>query len=295
MKPHKNAKQYIADGQEIAGSVRSIWHRLGVVFIAGLLIAGCDNSLQPLNTEKGIYSIYGFIDVNADVNYIRIKDMNIPLVDDTTQTIDAAVTLTDLNTGASQVLQDSVVQFANVSTHNFRTTMDIQPETTYRIRVEGSDGRSVSATTTTPGIAQYNAEPTGEQCDTPITIRFEPVDEETLIILRLTFMLGGQQFGAQQLLQAPVTGEYNGILTHRFSPLQLIRDSVNDSDLHCWSMDTEYIEARYIHFGPDYEFGGESNVSDSLTVPGGAGQFVGLLRNSFSIRIDTTEISAHLN
>lgn len=270
-----------------------LWYLFSVI-LAGFVLGGCDNTLEPLNKEKGIYSVYGFVDVRDEVNYIRVKNMNIPLVDDTSSTIDATVTLTDVNRGISRILEDSLVQFDSVVTHNFRTRLDIQPETTYRLDVEGGDGRTVSATTTTPGIARYNAAPTGEPCDSLITVTFKPVKKETIIVMGLQFLIGGQWFGEFRTLQAPVSGSYDGSVSYTFMPLEFIRESLNDNSLHCWSMDTEYFYVDYIHYGPDYEFGGATNVSDSLQIPGGAGQFVGLLRNSFKIRIDTTEIVGHL-
>lgn len=265
-----------------------------------LLAGGCDNSMNPLNEKKGIYSIYGYLDILDEVNYIRVKDMNIPLVADTTETIDATVTLTNMETGESQVLQDSVVQFDSVMTHNFRTTMDIRPRTTYRVEVEGSDGRSVSATATTPGIAQTNVAPTGEICAVPITITFDNVQPRTAVSMEIHFVYKKVPYFMSRILRPEEQIDYDGSVSFTARPHQIIREGycrkMPDSICEfpalppgaCFMLSSDVFTVDYIHYGPGYEFNDESNVSDSLSIPGGAGKLIGLLKDSFSFKIDTS-------
>lgn len=85
--------------------------------------------------------------------------MNTSLEQDTTGKIDAEVTLRNLDNGLKEILQDTIVKFDGIETHNFRTTMDLYPETEYRVSVERSDGKVTSATATTPAIAERELRP----------------------------------------------------------------------------------------------------------------------------------------
>lgn len=100
----------------------------------------CDNSLDPLDEEKGAYSIYGYLNLYKDINYIRVKNLNITYLQDSTN-IDAEVTLENIYSGATEILEDTIVVFDSLKTHNFCRTMDIQPHIEYRVSVEGSDGK----------------------------------------------------------------------------------------------------------------------------------------------------------
>lgn len=251
--------------------------------LTGLLFAGaCDNSLDPIDTEKGIYSIYGFVDINAEENYVRVKDLNIPLVDDTTQFTGATVTLTNTeNLSETEVLEEVTVDFDSVKTHNFRAEMNIRPHTTYRVKVAGDDGRSVSATATTPGIAEYSAEPTGQKCNVPITFRFNPVREGNFILMYIRFFVKGKPEVAPYILK-PQGGE--AVLVR--SPNQIITDATRQM-YSCIRLSDAHLYVDFTHFGPDFDLGADNtNISDSLAIPGGTGTFLGILRDSLTVPIE---------
>ncbi len=147
-----------------------IW-MIALIVVSASILSSCDTTFDPFLEKRALYSIYGYLGVNRDINYIRVKDLDSPLLADSTHKINAKVTLTNLSTGQTQILQDSVVRFHNIYTYNFRTTMDITPETKYRVRVTRSEGQSISATTITPPIAEINVSYNA----ITVNITFQPV------------------------------------------------------------------------------------------------------------------------
>lgn len=270
-----------------------------VLLLGVALLTACDNTLEPLNTEKGTYSIYGYLDVRDAVNYIRVKNLNIPLQSDTFSVLDADVTLTDVDRGSSAMLTDTVVVFDGVQTHNFMTRMDIRPETTYRLTVDDRKGTTVSATTTTPGIAETHVQPVGGDCITPITYTFSNVGEETILSAQVRFEMSNTDYFINRLFIPERIVGFDGTVSFTVSPAAMIYDAIcgqsPECDLPpvppapCYLLSSDELTLQYIHYGPDYELR-SGNVSDSLGIPGGAGSLVGLLQDSYTFRIDTSKI-----
>jgi hypothetical protein len=259
-----------------------------------LAASGCDNSVTVLDRETGLYSVYGALDIDSDVNFIRVKDLNTPLVAESTRTLDATVTLKNLSSGASSVLQDSVVEFQDVYTHNFRSTMEIRPSTEYRVTVEHPDGRKTQAIGTTPPIADPDATPADEDCLTPVTVNLGQVPESTSIDIDV-----GVQFAGERSWLPFCDGcspKSGSTFTFSFTPLEVLdgifkqnRQYPNRHPVWCHNLDTDEMYVRYEHYGPDF-YG--DTPSDSLTVPGGLGRFGGYYDASFSFEIDTTNLCA---
>lgn len=264
-----------------------------IVAVASL-ISGCENNISVLDQETGLYSVYGALDINADTNYIRVRNLNTPLVGDSTRTLEATVTFENSRTGTSMVLEDSIVQFEGVYTHNFRTTADITPNTEYRVTVEHPDGRTAQATATTPAIAKTSVDPRGGDCETPIRITFDPVASAGQLDPELGFNYGGTRRWTPTF-RPQTTGVAPGQVFLQFTPKQLL-DAVFKPDspfggkeVWCHELDSEDLYVRYTHFGPDFS---EDSSSDSLNVPGGIGQFGGFYEDSFEFEIDTANVCA---
>lgn len=254
-----------------------------------IILPGCENSIQPLNEEKGFYSIYGYLNMHEDVNHIRVKNLNMTLSEDTTDNIDANVTLKNLKSGETEELEDTVVTFDGVKTHNFRTTMDIKPNTKYRVSVERSDGKTVTATATSPYNTDTNVEPVGENCNTNIEISFVPVRSRNALRLEVGFRYNNKLFWTRQN-QNIITFDQKIILS--FTPSGLLEDFFSGNEdtsqgetITCKELDTDKLFVRYTHFGPDLF---DNNLSDTLNIPGGAGRFGVFYKDSFSFPIDTS-------
>lgn len=130
-------------------------HIVDLMVLAFLSILwGCDNTLEPFEENIGNYSVYGALDINKDINYIRIKDLSLTN-DEAPETIDITVTLKSLSSGEIETLKDTLVVFDGVNTHNFVSRMNIEPETTYRLTVTDPNGDSFSVSATTPKLIEH--------------------------------------------------------------------------------------------------------------------------------------------
>ena len=123
-----------------------------VVFLGALsILAGCDSNFEPF-TESGLhYTVLGYLDTDADTQFIRVVPFR-PVVDRLyTEAIDAVLRSTDLDAGTSLVWQDSVVHFPDSSYgHVFWSRFRAAPGHKYRIEVERSDGSLTWAETVVP-------------------------------------------------------------------------------------------------------------------------------------------------
>lgn len=120
-----------------------------------LFASGCDPKVDVFRpSDQHRYSLFGALNVAADTQVIRVSP-----IDDTTQVgapsnLPVTVFLENLNTGERVPLQDSLTTLIRgrrtIQAHNFWTTYQILPATSYRVTVQ-KDGETItSATTTTP-------------------------------------------------------------------------------------------------------------------------------------------------
>jgi hypothetical protein len=118
--------------------------------LAALLVvlpasAGCDASFDAFEETNLAYSVFGVLDAAADTQFVRVE----PVQDSTlTGSIgsEARVTTENLDTGETTVWQDTVSHLGSndVPVHNFWTTANVEPEGTYRFRVERASGTGAS-------------------------------------------------------------------------------------------------------------------------------------------------------
>ena len=122
-----------------------------VLAVALCALIGCDSTVDPFQENDRHYSIFGYLNVTADTQFVRIEKLRDGQATQAPPTLDATVRLTNLATDRTVPLQDSLFQFFGGATaHNFYTTADIAPSTTYRLVVEGPNGAVSRAETTTP-------------------------------------------------------------------------------------------------------------------------------------------------
>lgn len=118
--------------------------------VAVLVLAGCDDSVNPFVEEDRFFSVYGYLDTASDEQFVRV----IPLRTDiafTDAPIDARVFTTERESGLTTEWQDSLVTFSDGSTgHVFHAGFRPIPGWTYDLVVERSDGIQSRASTTIP-------------------------------------------------------------------------------------------------------------------------------------------------
>ena len=260
-----------------------------VLFCWLMVVAGCENSIDPIDREKGLYSVYGSLDVDKNVNYIRVKELNTPLHPDSTKQIDADVKLTNLNSGNTETLQDTVVQFDDISTHNFYTSMNIAPETDYELTVERSDGRIARAVAKTPQIASTQVAPQQETCYTSIELSLQPVAEQEEMTVEVGFEADNKRYWTSISLEEDEQSPDR--LYAQFSPKQILNrvfnpNSPNETGICCFQLSSEYLYIRYTHYGPDFQQG----TIDSVAIESGTGTFGGYYERTLPVSIDTSRV-----
>ncbi|MCC5907150.1 MAG: DUF4249 family protein [Balneolaceae bacterium] len=112
-----------------------------------ILLAGCDETFNPITErESHPYSIFGLLEYPADTNWIRVSEVRNNLYLDENATIDAVVTLQHMESGQTETLQDTLVQYEEgIYAFNFRSSMVLEPEQPYLLKAEREDGQTSSA------------------------------------------------------------------------------------------------------------------------------------------------------
>jgi len=125
-----------------------------VVSMLTFTMAACDDTLSPIIESDQQATMWGTLDMNADVQYIRVIPIR-PVID---KRIVDSITLklksTDLNTGESVDWAGSEITFDDGSVGTvFKSDLKLEPEHTYRIELTSPDFKFVtSAETTVPTI-----------------------------------------------------------------------------------------------------------------------------------------------
>jgi hypothetical protein len=287
-----------------------------VVALIGLLLSvGCDTTLEPFDDETGTFSIRGYLSISGDTHFFRVKDLSNPLVDDSARTLDVTVTMENLTAGTSTTLEDSVVVFEGVYTHNYRYDRAVQPEATYRITVEHADGRTAQSTATMPPITEVDPDSVGTTtqmnaklldgpapltdlavrndtvdvipCNGTVVYNFPNVPERRL--LRFLVEVDWRQGRQWVEIDNPTVGP-DGTPVNGFRPSAIIASVVPTRELAavqhaCELLKENTMRIAYTHFGPDWP--ADSIVTDPLgsNVESGLGIFGGLHRDTLYQRV----------
>lgn len=294
--------------------------------LAALLVgSGCDNAIDPFS-GRSTFSIYGYLDLSSQRQFIRVKDMNQPLVRDSTRTIDATVTLENLDEGTSYAMQDSVVAFDGVYTHNFWVDLAVEADTEYRVTVTRPDGVTSQSTTRTPrAIAPVPAPQRGD-CLTTFTVRFPGISNtERIRQVAVGFLPESGSSGSggsppldrdrdsddapqQEWVWVPAEGfeaisisAYGGTrdVQLRFAPESVLATEIESIDRRppdiyyprCLELGDDRIRVAYLQLGPDWFDVPPGEVgfdpAESGFVENGLGFLGALRRDTMAVTVDT--------
>lgn len=261
--------------------------------ILGLLILlslwGCDNTLVPFEDSTGNYSVYGVLDASKDVNYIRIKDLSLP-IDDVPEAINATATLKSITTGEVETLKDTLIKFEGVNTHNFISRMNIEPESTYQLTITNLSGESFSVSASTPKVSDRNlivTENPANPCNSNITTRFTPYDPDLPITVQLGLESRYELYWFDIIF--PEARDFEDLFVINFSLNDMVGRYLlpgNSTSNNCHILSSTTIHFRYTHFGPEYLSGA---ASDSLNASGNVGSLIGVYSDSFSVDLPIIE------
>ncbi len=269
------------------------------ILLAILVIYSCDNSVEPLDTDTGIYSVYGAMDLNKDVNYIRIRDLNAPFTAEATETIDATVFFENLETGMIETLEGIQQEYEGIYQYNFVLDQPLQPDTDYRLVVERSDGAAVQIPITTPTKPTPQVSPLNQNCFIPIDFELEPVKGST-IALRVGFPREDYddsvtwedyewRWSSTHVLE-PENDSSSQKITFTFIPHEQVNDAfiANNPTRYCWDyLFKGAIYISYEHYSPGFY---EQTLVDSFDIFGSTQRLGALYSDTVAIPVDTSEV-----
>lgn len=280
-----------------------------LLLIAFAGIISCERSVNPFEDNQGIYSVYGALEVGKDQNIIRVRNLLEPFGTDSTTTFDATVSFTDLASGETTQLRDSVVSYEVGRTHNFILEQNIELNSQYRITVERSDGAQTTGLATTPGLTEATFAP-GQfiACETQMDFRFYNVKPSELVQMEIGATYEGELHWAEMDLVGQI--EYDPQLdVHRvqMSPRNLLVEVFTPvlpdnpyfdpytlfPTVNCAELDNNTIMIRYKHYGPEWQTGRPledgSIDTDSGLIENGLGFFGAYRTDTFSFEITPPE------
>jgi hypothetical protein len=118
-----------------------------------LLLFGCDDGdFSPVRPTDKYFSLNGFLDADADTQFVRISPLRASPVLDTTP-LQAKVVLEDLTTGQKMPMTEAIkpVKDAN-AIHTFWTTYKLTSGRSYRITATNAEGKSSTSTVQMPNV-----------------------------------------------------------------------------------------------------------------------------------------------
>lgn len=239
--------------------------------IAGSFISCEDKTIDPYEDNEGVFSVYGALDVGKNWNVIRVRNLLEPF-NASSFPIDATVTFTNLETGASTQLNDTLVYFSENKTHNYILKEDLELDTQYQLTVERSDGvRSISRVTT-PGltIADHQPDSIFVFCETLIEFTYANVHPPERVQMEVGVSYENDFYWAPMRIVGKI--EYDPIrdlmyvkmrprnLLVEVFPPPLPDDPYFDPyalrpTVSCDEIDNREITIRYIHFDKEWAEG----------------------------------------
>lgn len=166
-----------------------LFRRGGALFallLALLASAGCDNTVDPFTESDRYFTVFGYLDTGADTQYVRVIPLRQDLDPEAERTIDARVTLTDVQTGHTFTLRDSLITFSGGRYgHVYHLPLHPVPGHTYRLSVERADGLAATAETTVPVLPNVTisaAEGTGVGGRYEQVVRWQGIDAQPFAI-----------------------------------------------------------------------------------------------------------------
>lgn len=143
--------------------------------ILALLAAQCDQSINPIIGEARPFTLWGYLDANADTQRVRVFTIESRLGTDRSGPIDATVTSTNIESGVSIQWTGTEVVFSDSSVgHVFYAAFQAKHEQSYLLEVRRSDGATSSAHVTIPPDVRVELVDAPNRIIVPVLIHGKP-------------------------------------------------------------------------------------------------------------------------
>lgn len=228
-------------------------HLLGALsmLLFGCFLQGCESSIDPITEENRTYSIYGPLNIFQTPNYIRVHDNKAPLSEEGTLPLDVEMTFTNLSTGETEVLEDSIVEFDNVYTHNFQINMPVQFDERYRISMQDEKGVSYDITSVTTKETNLTILKDSVTCISPFRIRLTNIDLEAgeRLDAEVAIKVGEQWLWTSRGIGRVHNGETEDLI-YSWDPYSISLALFGPYDaIYCDGFSSDKIRFRFTHIG----------------------------------------------
>jgi hypothetical protein len=249
------------------------------------LFTSCENTIDPIDKETGAFAIYGVLNLDKTVNYIRVRDLKEPFTANATREIDAVVTFENLDLNRSEILEGNTVEYDGVFEHNFEYQGTVSPDTQYRITVERSDGATTQVTARTPTQPAPEITPQYKNCYTNIKVSFEPMNGST-IVYRIGAPVGITWWGPRNVLSS---GQTASDVSINFIPVEQLLFLLPGSrgEVRCHDMTGKNFFISIDHYGPGLY---DKIRNDPFDILQSTERFGAFYRDTLAIPIDTSRV-----
>ena len=243
----------------------------------------CDNTFEPLSEEGINYSFYGFLDFDADTNYIRVNDLKKPFLEGDIRPFDGMVVLEHIETATVLQLADSMIVFNDITTFNFISTLPVLPENTYRLTATNSEGKSTSFTHT--AISRYQEltyQPMlleQRTCTRDFTLTFAPIFSGA-VILNVYPRSGQNEY---KFTAIEPHREFRNLITFTLRFTQIGRAVSRGDGFYCQNKFEPLVRFEYIHVSD--ELIPDVNASRKFEI-GSTGRFGTLYSGEFELEFN---------
>jgi hypothetical protein len=255
-----------------------------VLISAILFLPACDNSVDPLDRDTGIFSIYGYLDLDRQTHYIRVKDLNAPFTAEATRQLDALVTFRHLESGQATVLEAEVREHMGVYLHTFVYQGTILPDNAYQVTAVRSDGATVDVSTRAPTRPDPTAEPGSAGCLTPVVFRLGPLNGGT-VVLRFGAGPGESDPKGPPVVFRDGEDTTDGFITYTFIP-QEEADAFRDPGLPVQPCYLDFYTGRvyliYTHYSAGFH---EQIAADPFDIFASTQRFGALYTDTFTVEL----------
>ena len=175
-----------------------------------LLLAACEESVNPILGTERAYTLYGFINPKVDLQAVRVFEIEGVLAREKPEPLTGAMALEERSTGQQVAWRDSVVLYANgqyghVYYAHFRPAFDAD----YQITIESAEGKRTSVAIRTPPLVVPNQEePVAAQSNVflPILWQGAPRLTDAEVVYEVAYRSGS----LNAIDTAQVTVDYRG-------------------------------------------------------------------------------------
>lgn len=238
---------------------------LGFIMSLTIMLMSCETSIEPIIEEGKGYSIYGPLNISESPNYLRVHNNKAILNPEGTLPMDANISFTNLDNGESEILEDQIIEFDGLYTHNFKIDMPIEFDTRYQVYLDDGEGITSTLTTVTTKESAINVLKDNARCSDDFKLQLSNINVEAGEHLGVEIGLeaGNSWLWTNRITSATYDSDEN-IVTFSFTPYDISVSLFGQFDaIECSEFSSDIIRFRFTHIG--YMDGADQDETNNTT------------------------------